>query len=316
VGYGSRRPDGKLIWLQERAMGSFDHGGRLVRLQGLTMDVTARREFEEALREADRQKDRFIATLAHELRNPLAPIRTAAGMLGLARASAEQAEWARKVIQRQVAHMARLLDDLLDVARITRGKLELRMQPVRLDAIVETAIEVARPAIDSRRQKLVVDLPEPSPVLQADSVRLSQVVSNLLTNAAKYSDPEGVIRLRATAAQDAVVISVCDTGIGIPPDALEKVFDMFAQVPNAAGRSEGGLGIGLSLVKGLVELHGGKITAHSAGPGQGSEFTVTLPCAGTPDRSGGDAEPQGDSEAAAIPGSDSRGSRGFPRPQA
>ena len=276
--YGSRRPDGKVIWLQERGVGEFDAAGSLIRLQGLTMDVTARREAEEALREADRKKDRFIATLAHELRNPLAPIRTAADMLGSTRAGPDQIAWAGKVIQRQVRHMAHLLDDLLDVARITRGKLEIRKQRVRLDAIVDAAVEVARPLLDARQQRLSISLPNPAPLLEADPVRLSQVVSNLLNNAAKYSDPRSEVRLSAATTDSVIVLKVADDGIGIPAEALENVFKMFSQVEGATGRSEGGLGIGLSLVKGLVELHGGSVTAHSAGPGKGSEFVVTLPC--------------------------------------
>ena len=284
--YGSRRPDGRVIWLQERGIGEFDGDGRLVRLQGLTMDVTARREAEEALREDDRRKDRFIATLAHELRNPLAPIRTAADLLGSTRAGPDEIDWARRVIQRQVGQMGRLLDDLLDVARITRGRLEIRKEVVRLEAVVDTAVEVARPLLDARRQRLRLELPRPAPSLEADPLRLAQVISNLLTNAAKYSDLEAEIVLSARTHGASVDLTVRDYGIGMPAEALPKIFEMFAQVENAAGRSEGGLGIGLSLVKGLVELHGGTITAHSGGPGQGSEFTVTLPCVPTADGPG------------------------------
>ncbi|MCE3284256.1 MAG: putative histidine kinase, hybrid, partial [Steroidobacteraceae bacterium] len=279
--YGSRRPDGRVVWLHERAVGEFDEYGALTRLQGLTMDVTPRREAEEALREADRKKDRFIATLAHELRNPLAPIRSAADLLGSRQAGAAEIGWARQVIQRQVTHMSALLDDLLDVARITRGKLELRRQWMRLDAIVDTAVEVARPLIDVRQHRLVVDVARPVPMLDVDPVRLAQVISNLLTNAARYSDPGGEITLTARTRGAVVDITVRDTGIGIPPESLERVFQMFEQVEGTGGRSEGGLGIGLSLVKGLVELHGGTVAAHSAGPGHGSEFTVTLPCVPT-----------------------------------
>jgi CheY-like chemotaxis protein/two-component sensor histidine kinase len=174
--------------------------------------------------------------------------------------------------------MAHLLDDLLDVARITRGKLEIRKQQVRLDAIVDAAVEVARPLLDARQQRLSISLPNPAPLLEADPVRLSQVVSNLLNNAAKYSDPRSEVRLSAATTDSVIVLKVADDGIGIPAEALENVFKMFSQVEGATGRSEGGLGIGLSLVKGLVELHGGSVTAHSAGPGKGSEFVVTLPC--------------------------------------
>jgi signal transduction histidine kinase/ActR/RegA family two-component response regulator len=276
--YGSRRPDGRIVWLQERGIAEFDETGTLIRLQGLTMDVTARREAEEALREADRKKDRFIATLAHELRNPLAPIRTAADLLGSAQAGSAEIDWARKVIQRQVGHMGALLDDLLDVARITRGKLDIRKRRVRLDGVIETAVEAARPVIDSRNQHLEIDAPPDAPLLEADPLRLAQVISNLLTNAAKYSDPGGRIKLTARATGPRLQLSVKDTGIGIPAGKLEHIFEMFSQLQEAGERSEGGLGIGLSLVKGLVELHGGTVTAHSSGPGRGSEFVVTVPC--------------------------------------
>ncbi|MEY2918806.1 MAG: hypothetical protein RL261_111 [Pseudomonadota bacterium] len=276
--YGSLRPDGRVVWLQERGIAEFDATGALMRLQGLTMDVTARREAEEALREADRKKDRFIATLAHELRNPLAPIRTSAELLGSAKAGSAEVDWARKVIQRQVSHMGALLDDLLDVARITRGKLDIRKRRVRLDDVIETAVEAARPVIDARNQRLAIDAPQSAPLLDADPLRLAQVVSNLLTNAAKYSDSGGTITLTARADGSQLLLSVRDTGIGIPAGELEHIFEMFSQLQQAGDRSEGGLGIGLSLVKGLVELHGGTVKAHSPGPGQGSEFIVTVPC--------------------------------------
>jgi signal transduction histidine kinase/ActR/RegA family two-component response regulator/integral membrane sensor domain MASE1 len=298
--YGSRRPDGRLVWLQERGVGEFDERGALVRLQGLTMDVSARREAEEALREADRKKDRFIATLAHELRNPLAPIRTAAELLGSPRAGTAELEWARQVIRRQVGHMATLLDDLLDVARITRGKLELRKQSLRLDTVIETAVEVAQPLIEQRRIALDVQVPSPAPRLEADPLRLAQVVSNLLTNAAKYSDPGGRISLTVRARTPTLVdIVVHDDGIGIPPEALDSIFQVFSQVEGAMGRSQGGLGIGLSLVKGLVELHGGSVEARSDGPGRGSEFVVTLPCLSAAEQD--DRPPPAVEEAQSVP---------------
>jgi len=276
--FGVCHPDGRIVWLQERGVGEFDETGGLCRLQGLTMDVTDRREAEEALLEADRKKDRFIATLAHELRNPLAPIRTAAELLRAAGAGPAEIAWSREVIERQVDHMAALLDDLLDVARITLGKLEVRKQWVSLDAIVEAAVEVARPLIDTRAIRLAIDLPVPAPQLEADPLRLGQVISNLLTNAAKYADAGGLITLAARVHDDSVDIIVRDDGIGIPREALGSIFAMFSQVESATERSHGGLGIGLALVKGLVERHGGTVSAHSDGPGTGSEFVVTLPC--------------------------------------
>jgi signal transduction histidine kinase/ActR/RegA family two-component response regulator len=278
VVYGSRRPDGKVVWLQERAVAEFDVQGVMRRLQGLTMDITRQRDVEEALREADRKKDRFIATLAHELRNPLAPIRTSAELLGSPVAGPAEVRWASGVIRRQVAHMSSLLDDLLDVARITQGKLVLRKEWVRLNSVIETAVEAALPLIDARHHRLVVQLPQHDPALEADPVRLAQVVSNLLNNAAKYSDDHGEIRLNAGIEGSTLQITVADDGIGIPPEALGSVFEMFAQIPGASARSDGGLGIGLSLVKGLIELHHGTITAHSAGTGKGSCFTIRLPC--------------------------------------
>jgi signal transduction histidine kinase/CheY-like chemotaxis protein len=278
VVYGSRRPDGKVVWLQERAVAEFDAAGSMARLQGLTMDITRQRDVEDALREADRKKDRFIATLAHELRNPLAPIRTSAELLGSPVAGPAEVRWASGVIRRQVAHMSSLLDDLLDVARITQGKLVLRKEWVRLNPVIETAVEAARPLIDARHHRLVVQLPQHEPALEADPVRLAQVVSNLLNNAAKYSDDHGEIRLSASIDESTLEITVADEGIGIAPEALGSVFEMFAQIPGASARSDGGLGIGLSLVKGLIELHHGTIAVHSAGTGKGSCFTIRLPC--------------------------------------
>jgi signal transduction histidine kinase/ActR/RegA family two-component response regulator len=230
-----------------------------------------------ALREADRRKDEFLATLAHELRNPLAPIRNAAEFLRLHKPDDRQREWARDVIMRQVKRMALLLDDLLDVSRITRQRLVLKKENVSLTAVVSTAIETARPLIDAKQHSLQVSLP-PEPIeLDADPLRLSQALSNLLHNAAKYTDPHGLIRLSADATAEELRIEVSDSGIGIDPKALPAIFEMFAQIDSPIDRAEGGLGIGLSLVRGLVALHGGTVDAVSAGPGQGSTFTIRLP---------------------------------------
>jgi signal transduction histidine kinase/CheY-like chemotaxis protein len=237
------------------------------------------RTTEAALREADHRKDLFLATLAHELRNPLAPIRTAVQILGSPQLAASQLQWVQSVIRRQAKHMALLLDDLLDVARITQGKLMLKTERVTLTSIVDAAVETARPLLDDRKHDLTVTLPGHAPVLDADPLRLSQVLSNLLTNSAKYTNPGGQIQLVCSIHGGAVHICVKDNGIGIPKEALPKIFEMFSQVDGASVRSEGGLGIGLSLVKGLVELHGGTIEANSDGPGQGSEFTVRVPLA-------------------------------------
>ena len=240
-------------------------------------DVSARRRAEAALRDADRRKDEFLATLAHELRNPLAPIRQAALISKAPGATEAQKRWSHDVIDRQVQHMSLLLDDLLDISRVTRGTLVLRMQPTELVSAVNAAVETARPTIDAKRHVLSIDLPHEPVQLTADPLRVAQVLSNLLTNAAKYTDPEGHIHLSASCEPDHLIIRVSDTGIGINAENLPKIFEMFSQVHPTMDRSEGGLGIGLALAKGLVELHGGRIEASSAGLGRGSEFTVRLP---------------------------------------
>ncbi|GAB3554011.1 hypothetical protein GCM10027343_41540 [Noviherbaspirillum agri] len=240
-------------------------------------DVTERKQHEQSLQEADRRKDEFLATLAHELRNPLAPIRQAALVSKSPLATEEQKRWSHDVIERQVRHMSLLLDDLLDVSRITRGMLHLRKEPVELAAVIDAAVETARPLIDAKKHALKIELP-PEPVrFEADPLRLAQVVGNLLTNAAKYTDPGGIIQLQGEAADGEVLIRVSDNGIGIRHEALTEIFQMFTQVRSTQDRSGGGLGIGLALAKGLIELHGGSVVASSAGPGQGSRFTVRLP---------------------------------------
>ena len=243
----------------------------------LKKEVVVRQRAEAALRETDRRKDEFLATLAHELRNPLAPIRQAALISKTAGATEAQKRWSHDVISRQVHHMSLLLDDLLDVSRITRGTLELRTEMTELAAVVDAAVETARPIIDAKRHRFSIDIPEEPVVFAADPLRLAQVLSNLLTNAAKYTDPAGDIRLQVRAEPERVTIVVSDTGIGMSPEALSRIFVMFSQVQSGQDRSEGGLGIGLALAKGLVELHGGAIEAISKGLGHGSEFVVTLP---------------------------------------
>ena len=237
------------------------------------------RRTEAALRDADHRKDLFLATLAHELRNPLAPIRTAAQLLASPKLPPPQLQWAQNVIQRQVRHMALLLDDLLDIARITQGKMSLKKTRVVLTEVVEEAIEAARPMIEGKRHQLTVTLPPDMPTFEADPLRLAQVLSNLLTNSAKYTDPAGHIELSGTLEDAMLRLSVRDDGIGIAADALTRIFDMFSQVDGGSIRAEGGLGIGLALVKGLLNLHGGSIEAKSAGTGHGSEFIVSLPVA-------------------------------------
>jgi PAS domain S-box-containing protein len=229
------------------------------------------------LKEADCRKDEFLATLAHELRNPLAPVRNAVQVLRFKGADESELRWSRDVIDRQVAHMTRLIDDLLDISRITRNKIELRKERVDLAEVVREAVETSQPLIERSGHHLTVTLP-PEPIyLHADLLRLSQVLTNLLTNAAKYTDRGGDIWLTVERQAGEVVVRVKDTGVGIPAEKLPGLFQMFFQVDRALGRSQGGLGIGLSLVRRLVELHGGSVKAHSAGRGQGSEFTVLLP---------------------------------------
>jgi signal transduction histidine kinase len=239
-------------------------------------DITRRKIQERELVEADRRKDEFLATLAHELRNPLAPIRQAAAIARNPNASEAQKRWSNNVIDRQVQHMSLLLDDLLDVSRITHGTLQLRKQPTDLQSILGAAVETARPLIDERRHHLLLEAPDDLLIL-GDPLRLAQVLSNLLTNAAKYTDPEGRIRVSAEERDGELLVRVEDNGIGIDAADLHKVFGMFAQVRSAQEHAAGGLGIGLALAKGIVELHGGRIEAASAGAGRGSTFTVRLP---------------------------------------
>jgi PAS domain S-box-containing protein len=251
------------------------------------VDITERKKLEAELREraeqlaeADRKKDEFLATLAHELRNPLAPIRTALEILRLG--GGADSEETRAVLERQVQQLVRLVDDLLDVSRITRGKVELRKARVELAAVVNTAVETSQPLLAEAGHELTVALPVEPVHLDADQTRLAQVLANLLNNSARYTPRGGQVWLTAEATDAEVVVRVRDTGVGIPGAMLPRVFDMFTQVNRTLERTQGGLGIGLTLVRRLVELHGGRVEAHSAGPGQGSEFVVRLPRASAP----------------------------------
>ncbi|OLE79012.1 MAG: hypothetical protein AUF76_17900 [Acidobacteria bacterium 13_1_20CM_2_65_9] len=230
-----------------------------------------------ALQEADRRKDEFLAMLAHELRNPLAPIRTAVQLLRLKELGESQRTRARDVIERQVEHLVRLIDDLLDVARITRGMITLHREPVLIGAIIARAIETTRPAIDARRHELVLELPDELITVEGDKTRLTQMIGNVLHNAAKFTNVGGRIVLKVTREGASAVISVKDTGIGIAKEAMPQIFELFAQVHAKSECSQGGLGIGLALVRRLAEMHGGTVTARSDGPGQGTEFIVRLP---------------------------------------
>ena len=270
------RPDGGVYWLRDQGRLFRGPDGRPQFMTGACVDITARKRDEEALRDADRRKDEFIALLAHELRNPLAPIRIGLQVVRLSPEPAER-ERAEAMMDRQLGHLVRLIDDLLDVSRLNRNKMELRRSRILLADALGGAIETARPAIDAAGHALVVDVPDDPVVLDADLTRLAQVFANLLTNSAKYTPPGGRIRLAVRPDGNRVAVTVHDTGIGIPADALPHVFDMFSQVDRSLEWPTGGLGIGLALVKGLVEMHGGTVTAASDGPGQGSEFTVRLP---------------------------------------
>jgi signal transduction histidine kinase/ActR/RegA family two-component response regulator len=244
---------------------------------------------EEALREAGRRKDEFLAMLGHELRNPLAPIRNAVEVLRKPGVPDSVLQWSRDVIDRQVNHLARLVDDLLDVSRIIQGKISLHATLLDLAAVIEQAVEASRPLIEGRRHELAVSLPEGPLHVKGDLVRLAQIVSNLLNNAAKYTDTGGRIRLEVEVSENWVVITVRDNGVGIPASLLPQVFDLFIQADQSLARAQGGLGIGLTLVKRLVEMHGGRVEAQSAGPGQGSEFRVWLPRSAAPPAPSGGA---------------------------
>jgi PAS domain S-box-containing protein len=272
-----KRKDGSVFNVSIAVSPIEDSRGRIIGASKITRDITQGKLTEAALRETDRRKDEFLATLAHELRNPLAPIRQAALISESESATDAQRRWSHNVISRQVHHMSLLLDDLLDISRITRGTLELRLEDTELADILEAAVETARPVIDAKGHKFKIEAPEESVQFMADPLRLAQILSNLLTNAAKYTDPGGEIQLRVACDTQSIVFAVKDSGIGIPVEALKNIFEMFSQVKSTRDRSEGGLGIGLSLTRGLVDLHGGRIEARSAGAGFGSEFIVRLP---------------------------------------
>jgi PAS domain S-box-containing protein len=276
--------------------------GEIEFVLGLTQDVTDRKRAEEAVKKADRRKDEFLATLAHELRNPLAPLRSGLEVLNVAQDPAVVAD-TRKMMSRQLSHMVRLVDDLLDASRITNDKLTLRKERVLLRAVVEMAVEASRPVIDAARHVVRLALPEQPLWLDADPTRLAQVMSNLLTNAAKYTPEGGCIELAAERRGGEVIVRVVDTGLGIPPAMLDEVFEMFTQVNRTLERAQGGLGIGLALVKRLVELHGGTIAALSPGLGEGSTFSVRLPLVEDHARV---TEPRTSSQANSAPSPNSR----------
>ncbi|MBO0697194.1 MAG: PAS domain S-box protein, partial [Zavarzinella sp.] len=271
-----RRKDGEYRWFKSIGLPRFMPDGSFLGYVGSSVDITD-------VREADRQKDAFLAMLAHELRNPLAPVLNAVQVIRLRGPADPVLNQQREVIERQVGQMKRLLDDLLDVARITRGAIQVQKAPFDLRDAIKNAVEAARPHMAAKKHDLRVSLPDEPLVLEGDATRLTQVFSNLLNNAAKYTDPGGRVRLTALKAGTGpggpveAVIRVTDTGVGMTPDMVARAFDLFAQADQSLDRSQGGLGIGLTLVRRLVALHGGTVTAASEGPGRGSEFTVRLP---------------------------------------
>jgi PAS domain S-box-containing protein len=278
------RRTGGYRWFLGRALPVRDESGHIIRWFGTCTDIDDTKKAQEALEEADRHKDEFLATLAHELRNRLAPIRNAIELIQRAGGNADLVRQASRMMERQVGQMVRLVDDLLDISRITQGKVQLRKERVELAAVVRSAVEAARPLIEAQAHELTITLPQEPVYLEADPTRLAQVFANLLDNAAKYTEKGGRIWLTAERRGGEVSVSVRDTGIGIAAEHLPRIFEMFSQVEPALERAHGGLGIGLALVRALVELHGGTIEARSAGIGRGSEFTVRLPVADTPVR--------------------------------
>lgn len=272
-------PDGTIHWLEARGqfLGASGEGGEPVRMIAAMVDLTERKRAEAAMQEESRQKDEFLAMLAHELRNPLAPIRNAVYVLRHGGDVEPRMQRYCDMIDRQVGHMVRLVDDLLDVSRVTSGKIRLQKERVDLSAIVHHAVETVQPMIDRKRQVITFD-PWPQAIeVEADAARLLQVIANLLTNAAKFTPEGGRITLRTERAGESAIIRVRDTGVGIAPELLPRIFDLFVQGTVSPDRTEGGLGIGLPLVRRLVEMHGGHVEAHSAGLGQGSELVVTWP---------------------------------------
>jgi PAS domain S-box-containing protein len=270
------RKDGTLFWADVVVTALFDSAGELRGFAKVTRDLSDKKRMED-LEQQGRHLTEFLAMLAHELRNPLAPIRNAVGIMSMVGETSPQINWCRDIIERQTMHLTRLVDDLLDVSRITRGKLRLQLQPMDLRTAIANAVEASRPLFDMRRQRLhQADAPHRITV-HGDLTRLTQVMMNLLNNAAKYTPESGQAWLELSAEGDYAVVRVKDNGTGMSPETLDKVFDLFAQGERTIDRAEGGLGIGLTLARRIVELHGGTISATSEGHGKGSEFVVRLP---------------------------------------
>ncbi|MFP5350138.1 MAG: ATP-binding protein [Gammaproteobacteria bacterium] len=274
------RPDGTRLTVLAHANPIHDDNGKLIGAVNVLVDITDRKRVEVAREQAERRKDEFLATLSHELRNPLAPLRMVSEIVRANGSGNSRLQWASGLIERQVKHLARLVDDLLDLSRITTSEVTLVTAPADLRDIVWQAVEMNRAAVEAKRHNLWVDIPERRYILDCDSARLVQVVSNLLSNAIKYTGRGGSIHIAASTEGTHVALRVRDNGAGISADVLPYVFDMFVQGKQTVARSEGGLGIGLTLARRIVALHGGDVTAASDGPGKGSEFTVRLPLVG------------------------------------
>ena len=277
--YRLKRHDGEYRWILDNGVPYYGPSGIFEGYIGSCIDIHTAKLAEEALVDANRRKDEFLATLAHELRNPLAPLRTGLTILKLSKDDEQSADQARQMMERQLAHMVRLIDDLLDVSRISRGKLELKMQQVNLETILQHAVETARPYIDESRHELAVTIPRQPIHIHGDLSRLSQVFCNLLHNAAKFTERGGRIELKAQILENKIVIAIKDNGRGIPSPMISRIFDLFTRVERSPDRFDGGLGIGLSIAKRLVEMHGGNIEARSDGKDKGTEFIVFLPYA-------------------------------------
>jgi PAS domain S-box-containing protein len=281
IEYRVLNPEGPPQWISAKGKARYGETGEVLGMIGVIQDITSRKRSEEKLLEADRRKDEFLAMLAHELRNPLAPIRNAVEVMRRIGPEEPRLLQVREMIDRQVAHMARLVDDLLDVSRISRGKILLRSEPLDLAALVSATVEDHRSLLESHGLRVVAELPAGPVWVDGDPTRLSQVVGNLLQNSNKFTNPGGRVEVRLEAGVDAV-LTVRDTGIGMGPEILARLFEPFSQADGSLDRSRGGLGLGLALVKGLVELHGGEVAAVSPGGGEGSTFTVRLPLGEAP----------------------------------
>jgi PAS domain S-box-containing protein len=291
VQYRLRHCGGEYRWVLGRALPVRDEHGRIIRWMGTCTDIHDQKMAEEELRQSNQRKDEFLAMLAHELRNPLAPISTAAQVLRMRRHDPAYVERAGEIIERQARHMTTLVDDLLDVSRVTRGLVRMESEPVDLKAVVNSAIEQARPLIESRHHALLIRVGAAPAWARGDRTRLVQAVSNLLGNAAKYTQQHGELLVSLEVRGGLAHISVADNGSGIPPSLLPHVFELFTQGERTPDRSQGGLGLGLALVKSIVIQHGGQVAAHSEGAGRGSLFTITLPASAAPDAQAGAQDP-------------------------